>query len=97
MLPVIAFNLLQSIELLAAAAGIFSEKCLRGIEADRARCEAFIEKSLALATPLVPHIGYERAAGLARKAHAGGKTIRQVLMEEHIIPENEIDKILAGA
>ena len=66
MMPVIAYNLLQSIELLAAAAAVFAEKCVKGISADREACAAFIERSLALATGLVPRIGYDRAAAVAK-------------------------------
>jgi fumarate hydratase class II len=94
MLPVIAHNLLQSIELLAAVAGVFAEKCVAGLTANREACAAYIEKSLALVTGLVPKIGYDKAAEIAKKAYETGKTIREVVLEEKIIPELELDELL---
>ncbi|MBM4328054.1 MAG: class II fumarate hydratase [Deltaproteobacteria bacterium] len=97
MLPVIAYNLLQSIDLLAGAADGLAEKCVRGIVADRERCLAYIEKSLALCTPLVPIIGYEAAAALAKEAYETGKTVREVAREQRILPQSELDRILDEA
>ena len=94
MLPVIAHNLLQSIELLSAAAGVFAEKCVAGLTANRATCAAYIEKSLALVTCLVPKIGYDKAAEIAKQAYETGKTIREVVLEEKILPERELDDLL---
>jgi fumarate hydratase class II len=94
MLPVLAYNLLQSIGLLADAAAVFAEKCVQGISANREACAAFIERSLALATGLVPRIGYDRAAEVAKKAYDSGRTIREVLMAEAILPKEEIDQLL---
>jgi len=94
MLPVLAYNLLQSIGLLAAAAAVFAEKCVQGIAANREACAAFIERSLALATGLVPRIGYDRAAAIAKKAYDSGRTIREVLTAESILPKEEIDRLL---
>jgi fumarate hydratase class II len=94
MMPVIAHNLLQSIELLADAAEVLAEKCVAGIRANREACAGFIERSLALVTPLVPRIGYDRAAAVAQKAHASGRTVREVLIEEKILPEEEIAGLL---
>jgi fumarate hydratase, class II len=94
MLPVIAYNLLQSIDLLSAAALTFAQKCVSGITADRKICAAAVEKSLALATGLVPRIGYDRAAALAKRAYDSGKTVREVLMEEGVLSAQEIDAAL---
>jgi len=96
MLPVIAHNLLQSITLLASASNVFAEKCILGITANRKACEAYIEKSLALVTGLVPEIGYDRAAALAKKAYETGKTIREVAVEEKILPKDKLDKLLSA-
>jgi fumarate hydratase class II len=93
-MPVMAYNLLQSIELLAAAAAVFAEKCVDGISAQREACAAFIERSLALVTGLVPRIGYDRAADVAKKAYDSGRTVRDVLTEEKILPKEEIDNLL---
>ena len=94
MLPVIAHNLLQSISILAAAAEAFSAKCISGISANREACADYIEKSLALVTGLVPRIGYDKAAAIAKKAYDSGKTIRQVVLEESVLPEAELDDLL---
>jgi fumarate hydratase class II len=96
MLPVMAYNLLQSIDLLASAADVFAKKCIDGISANVDTCSGYIEKSLALATGLVPKIGYDRAAAVSKKAHKSGKTIREVLLEEKILSEKEFDEWLKG-
>ncbi|MEE8554080.1 MAG: class II fumarate hydratase [Desulfobacterales bacterium] len=93
MLPVIAYNLLQSITLLASASEVFAEKCLSGVLANRVKCAAYIEQSLALATSLVPHIGYDRAADIAKKAHETGKTIWEVARKENVLPESVLSRI----
>ena len=96
MLPVIAYNLLQSITLLASVTGVFAEKCIAGITANREVCAAYIEKSLALVTGLVPIIGYDKAAAIAKKAYDSGKTIRDIVRDESILPEDELDALLKG-
>ena len=93
-LPLICHNLLQSISLLASAATVFAGKCIKGLAADTENCAAYIEKSLALVTALVPHIGYDRAAQLAKKAHETHKTIREIATEEAVLPEDLINEIL---
>ena len=94
MLPVMAYNLLQSIDLLASVSRVFAEKCITGLTANRETCADYIERSLALVTGLVPRIGYDHAAAIAKKAYDSGKTIREILYEEQILPETEINKLL---
>jgi fumarate hydratase class II len=94
MMPLIAHNLLQSIRLLANGVNQFTKKCVKGLEAERERCEEMIEKSLALATALTPKIGYDEAARIAQKAHHQGKTIRQVAEEERLFSEEELKRLL---
>jgi fumarate hydratase class II len=94
MLPVIAHNLLQSIMILGSVAKIFAEKCINGITANEARCQAFIENSLAMCTALAPVIGYEKSAAIAKEAHATGKTIREVAMEEKVLSEAQLKELL---
>jgi fumarate hydratase class II len=94
MLPVIAYNLLQSISTLASVIQVFSEKCISGITARRETCAAYIEKSLALVTALVPRIGYDKGAEIAKIAYETGKTIREVALAQKILPEAELDKLL---
>jgi fumarate hydratase class II len=97
MLPMIAYNLLQSIQLLGAAAGLFAEKCITSITANREKCASNIERSLALSTHLVPAIGYDRASAVAKEAYKTGKTIREIVLEQRIMPEAELDKLLGGS
>ena len=75
MMPVLAYNLLQSIELLASISRLFAESCISGIEADRERCLAYAESSLSVVTALAPTIGYEKAATVAREAMRQGRSI----------------------
>ncbi|MCP4118496.1 MAG: class II fumarate hydratase [Desulfobacteraceae bacterium] len=88
MLPVIGYNLLQSIGLLSSVAALFADKCIGGITANRAVCESNIEKSLAMATYLVPHVGYDRAAAIAKRAFDTGKTVREIALAEEKLPES---------
>jgi len=94
MMPLIAFNLLQSISLLASGAENFADRCVRGLEADRERCEGQVERSLAMVTALVPGLGYDRAAEIAKQAVKTGKTVRQVILEEKLVPEEELARLL---
>ena len=87
---------MQSIDLLSSGADVLAEKCIDGIRANRKNCAGNIEKSLAIATYLVPHIGYDKAAATANKAHETGKTIIQVAREEKILSEKELNKIFEG-
>ena len=96
-LPVIAYNLLQSIMLISSGSRIFAEKCIDGIVAIRQKSASNVEKSLALATNLVPHIGYDQAAAIAKKAHETGKTIREVALEEKILPKDALDRLLSAS
>ncbi len=94
MLPLIAYNLLQTIDLLAFASRILAEKCISGLKANRETCAGYIEKSLALVTGLVPKIGYDRAAAVAKAAYESGKTVREVVVAQKILLESEVDDYL---
>jgi fumarate hydratase class II len=94
MMPVMAFNMLQSIELLARAARVFADRCAAGIEAERQRCEALVEQSLAMCTSLAPKIGYDKAADIAKESFKTGKTVRQVAAEKKLMADAELNKVL---
>ena len=96
MMPVMAYNILQSIELLSNGIKAFDEKCLAGLQADEKRCGDLLEQSLALVTALVPEIGYDRAADLAKQAHKTGKTLRELALEDGIDAEI-LDELLDPA
>ena len=94
MMPVMATSVLEAIRLLANGVEAFRAKCVDGIEADRERLAFFIEKSLALVTALVPELGYDRAAALAKRAYEEGRTIRELLTAEGILPPAKLDDLL---
>jgi len=94
MMPVMAYNLLQSIHLLASVVEVFTEKCVKGLKADKKRCREMVEKSLAMVTALSPHIGHDRAAEIAREAYRTGKTIREIAMQKRVLPAKKLEKIL---
>jgi len=89
--PLIARNLLDSIELLAAAARLLAEKCVEGIEANREQCERYAELTLSAATALNPYIGYDKAAEIVKEAAASGRPLRDVArdagVEESVLDE----------
>ncbi len=93
-MPLMATHLLVNCHLLAAASNNFAEKCVRGIEADKGRCESLIELSLAMCTSLAPKIGYDKAAAIAKKAHATGKTVREIAKAETGLSDSEISALL---
>ena len=94
MLPVIAYNLLQSINILSSAVTQFVEKCINSISANEKKCASYIEKSLALCTGLVPAIGYDMAAEVAKEAFNSGKTVREIALERKLLPDKEIKRLL---
>jgi fumarate hydratase class II len=94
MMPVIAFNLLQSIELLANSARIFADRCIDGLEANAERCAALVEQSLAMCTSLAPAIGYDKAAEVAKESLKTGKTVRQVAAEMKLLADAQLTKVL---
>jgi len=97
MMPVIAWDLLQSIETLGRAAGLLADRCVAGLEADRGRLSELVERSLAMVTALVPRLGYDRAAELAREALASGRSLREVCLERGVLPAEELARLLDPA
>jgi fumarate hydratase class II len=89
--PVIAHNVLQSIRLLADAARSFDAHCARGIEPDLGRIAELVERSLMLVTALSPHIGYDKAAEIARAAHASGTTLREAAVASGHVTVEQFD------
>jgi fumarate hydratase class II len=94
MMPALAYNLLEAIELLASAAGNFNKNCVSGITANEERCRELAEKSLATVTSLAPKIGYDKAAELAKRAMKEDKTVRAVAQEMKLLPEAELNRLL---
>ena len=94
MMPIIAYNLLHSINILAKGIKAFNDRAIKGIEANEQRCSQLIEQSLALATALNPTLGYDKAAEIAKKAYATGKTIKEAAQEEGTLSVEDIAKYL---
>jgi fumarate hydratase class II len=94
MLPMMALNLLESERLLANACRMFADRCVAGLAANRAHCAEQIEWSMSMVTALAPHIGYDRAAEIAKQAVAEGKTVRQVCLESAVMDAAELDRLL---
>ncbi|HXQ24223.1 MAG TPA: class II fumarate hydratase [Candidatus Acidoferrales bacterium] len=94
MMPVIAHNLLESLELLGNAATVLTEKCVRGIVANVAQCRAYGERTASLVTAVAPILGYDVAAKIFKKALAEDKPMRQAILDEGLIPKEQLDQIL---
>ena len=94
MMPLMAHNCLESIRLLSSAARTFAEQCVDGIDVDAERCSELVERSLAMCTSLVPEIGYDKSAAIAKEAYRAGKTVRQVALEQGVLDEKKLNDVL---
>jgi len=94
MMPVIAHNLLESVELLGNACRVFADKCVRGVTANRGRCLAYAERTAALVTALAPVIGYDAAAAIFKQAVADDVPIRQAILEAGLLDAARLEEIL---
>ena len=94
MMPVIAFNVLLSMRILTNTARVFNEKCVAGIEAHEEMCAYWVERSAALATALMPHIGYAKAAELSKQSVKEGILVRDMVKRDKLLPADEIDEVL---
>jgi aspartate ammonia-lyase len=94
MMPVIAYNLLVSLEIIKNAVDTFTNRCIRGIKVNQGQCLKFAEQSLGLATALNTYLGYETAAKVAQEALKTGKTIREIVLEKKLITEKQLARIL---
>jgi fumarate hydratase, class II len=94
MMPVMAYDLLQAIDLLAAASRNFETKLVVGLQADAVRASSLVEQSLAMVTVLAPEIGYEAAATISKEAYKSGRTVREVAREKSGIAEDRLNELL---
>ncbi len=93
-MPVMIDAFLESVKLLASASNVFVDKLLVGLEVNEARCRELIDQSLMLVTSLAPVVGYEQSAALAKEAFKTGKTIRELCLDQKILPAEELDALL---
>jgi fumarate hydratase class II len=94
MMPVMAYDLLQSVDLLANATRNFESRLIDGLEADRERATSLVEKSLAMVTVLAPVIGYDKAAAISKEAWAAGRTVREVALGKSGLTEERLTELL---
>jgi len=94
MMPVLTHNLIESAELIAAAADAFREKAVEGLEANEERAATLLAQNIIIVTALAPKIGYDAAAKVAKEAFASGRGVREVALEMSVLPENELDAAL---
>ena len=94
MMPLIAYNLIHSIEILGNTIQVLSERCVNGITAQRDRCQNYAEASLALVTALNPHIGYLNAAAIAKESLETGKSLRELVLEKGLMDEATLNQVL---
>lgn len=92
--PVIAYNTLQSIRLLADASHSFTDKCVTGIEANETRIKSLMEQSLMLVTALAPEIGYDNATKIAKTAHKNGTTLKEEAVKMGLVSAAAYDRIV---
>jgi len=97
MLPVIAYNLNHALTILTNAIGVFTERCVVGIQADAGRCRAYLDHSLGLATVLTPVIGYLEAARMVKHAQSAGISIRQAVQDEGLLSADAFDRLIAAS
>ena len=90
--PVMIYNLLQSIRLIGDGARSFTDNCVAGIEPNRARIDQLLHESLMLVTALNPHIGYDNAAKVAKKAHAEGTTLKEAALALGVVNEADFER-----
>jgi len=94
MMPVIAHNVLLSMMILTNAARVLAERCVKGIRANAAMCSYWVERSAALATALMPHIGYARAAEISKRSVKEGVLIRDLVKRDGLLPPEQVDEVL---
>ena len=94
MMPVMAYDVLQSIELLAASSQNFETRLIAGLQADPQRASSLVEQSLAMVTVLAPEIGYDNAAAISKEAYTTDRTVREVAREKSGIPEVRLNQLL---
>ena len=92
--PLIAHNILQSIDLLADSCKNFSLYCIKGLKADKVKIKNFLDNSLMLVTALAPHIGYDNAAKIAKKAQKNNTTLKKEALNSGLINEKEFNRIV---
>ncbi len=93
MFPILADSLITSLKVASTAVTIFADKCIATLTANEANCKKHLENSTAYATLLTPRLGYDTVSGIVKEAIASGKTIRELILEKHLLPESKFDQL----
>ncbi len=93
--PVLAFNCFQSLRMLIQAVNTLTQRCIKGITANRERCRDYVANSIGIVTALVPHIGYENATRIAKKALETDKSVMDLVLEENLLSHSQLEDILS--
>ncbi|MCP5067564.1 MAG: aspartate ammonia-lyase [bacterium] len=95
--PIITFSLFESLSMLTAGVRTLTERCIRGIEADRERCAELVERSIGVVTAIVPVLGYDRASAVAREALESGSSVREILLRDGDLTKEALEDLLSPA
>ena len=93
--PLIAYNILNSMKMLGSACEMLEKKCVLGIKADKEQCKNHVENSIGIVTALVPFIGYENSSRIAKKALNTNSTVKELVLEEGLLDEDQLNKLLS--
>ena len=93
-MPMMADNLMQTIDLLANVSRAFVDKCIKGLKLNKAIASGFVEKSLMMCTSLAPEIGYDQAAKVAKGAFDSGQTVREYVLKHKLLDRKRLDELL---
>ena len=93
--PVMAYNLFDSLTLLTNAVNTLNRNCISGIKANFERCQELVDNSIGIVTAISPHIGYEKACAIAREALASGTSVKKLIIEQNLLPSEQLDVILS--
>ena len=94
MMPLSAYALLNSIQILGNGVDVFTERCLKGIKVNKKKCDEYLQKNPIIVTALTPYIGYAKAAEIAKKAYKEDKTVKEILLKEKLMDKKTIEKLL---
>lgn len=95
MMPVMAYKILDSIEILSNGIALFTQRCVRGINVDAERCRQYFDRTIALVTALSPYLGYGESAQIARESLRTGKSVKELVLEKGLLPREYLDQIFS--
>ena len=94
MMPLAAYTLLNSIDILTNSIHIFTERCIKGMKANKRQCKKYVEKNPIIVTALTPYIGYQKAARIAQRAYKEERSVKEIVLEEKLLDKKTVEKML---